>query len=248
MKLYSENPNSSMHMHDDQDLLAKLAETIKSEQLKVGVETGTYLGLGSTTMIASAMQANSQPVKFVTLEANWNSWTEARENLSKFSFVHAVFGKSLDVAASIEFIKADEAIIHHENYSDVYIDNIENPVKLYSDEMAGKLGGGVPRHPVKRLKYSLAHKLNYQGEDLLRKYLEEFKEQNPLVVLDSAGGVGYMEWEVTKEVMGDSPYVVLLDDTHHLKHFRSIKEIAESDRFTIIGESLTNGWMLAKYS
>ena len=41
-----------------------------------------------------------------------------------------------------------------------------------------------------------------------------------LIVLDSAGGVGHMEFQITDELINNKNYYILLNDTHHLKHFR----------------------------
>ena len=45
--------------------------------------------------------------------------------------------------------------------------------------------------------------------------------------------------------MKNKNYYILLDDTHHLKHFRGYEIIKNRGDFTIINASEKNGWVLA---
>ena len=69
-----------------------------------------------------------------------------------------------------------------------------------------------------------------------------------LIVLDSAGGVGHMEFQITDELMKNKAYYLLLDDIHHLKHFRGYDIIKNRDDFSIIDASDKNGWVLAYHN
>ena len=73
------------------------------------------------------------------------------------------------------------------------------------------------------------------------------KEHKPLIVLDSAGGIGYLEFQTVLKVMGNSEYFILLDDIHHLKHFRSARDIKTDKSFEILGLEQHHGWMLAHH-
>jgi hypothetical protein len=77
--------------------------------------------------------------------------------------------------------------------------------------------------------------------------IKELNSHNLLIVLDSAGGVGHMEFQITDELMKDKNYYLLLDDTHHLKHFRGLDIIKNRGDFTIINSSDKNGWVLAHH-
>ena len=85
----------------------------------------------------------------------------------------------------------------------------------------------------------------YAGENLLAKSLERVRDERPLVVLDSAGGTGWLEFTTLRETMGARPYVLLLDDVHHLKHFRSLQHVRRDGAFEILGLDEMHGWMLA---
>jgi hypothetical protein len=87
----------------------------------------------------------------------------------------------------------------------------------------------------------------WSGEDLLSKYLELHIKNHPLVVLDSAGGCGWLEFQTTIKTMQTNPFLLLLDDIHHIKHYRSLQYIKNCKKFKIINHSPTDGWVLALY-
>jgi len=47
--------------------------------------------------------------------------------------------------------------------------------------------------------------------------------------------------------MGNKSYYLVLDDVHHLKHFRSLIDIKKDKKFEILCENLEHGWVIAKY-
>jgi hypothetical protein len=81
--------------------------------------------------------------------------------------------------------------------------------------------------------------------NLLPSLIKKFEGHKMLLVLDSAGGVGHMEFQITDELMKNKNYYILLDDTHHLKHFRGYDIIKNRGDFSIINTSEKNGWVLA---
>ena len=82
---------------------------------------------------------------------------------------------------------------------------------------------------------------------MLEEWLHRMKTRRPLIVLDSAGGVGWLEYQIVVKEMGTAPYLLLLDDIHHLKHFRSLADIKNNSSFTVLGESMEQGWALAAH-
>jgi len=88
-------------------------------------------------------------------------------------------------------------------------------------------------------------KLHYQGENMIKKYLSDMKNNNPLILLDSSGGVGYLEFKTTLDALNGKPFIIILDDIHHVKHHRSYQDIKNSSEFTIIGENYNGGWLFA---
>jgi hypothetical protein len=188
-----------------------------SYRANVIIETGTYLGTGSTMMICklirSIMTGGSSAAKafdkilpeVFTIEASESNYNQARINLDRFRFCKVIHGCSVDVKDAIEFIKSDEAIINHEKYPQFIIDTLDDPVGFYTSEVAGQLFGKGKK-----------------GKNfVLRTLIAENMNKRPIFILDSAGGIGWMEFQYVVNTMGRRRYAVLLDDVQHLKHFRS---------------------------
>ncbi len=102
----------------------------------------------------SASARVGKPITYLTLEVNFNNWCIAHGNLGKFPFVDCRWGCSVDRNEAIALIRKDEAIRNHQNYPDIFIDDTEDPVGFYSNELHGVLGapgqiGG--KSPVSRL-------------------------------------------------------------------------------------------------
>jgi hypothetical protein len=245
MKLYSTYEKASISMGDASNLLDALSECIYAERIEYVIETGTYLGLGSTQTIAHAFLKSKPPKEFVTIEANWSNWKTARKNLSKYKYIKSLWGKSVAQDEAIRFINSDPVLRNHEKYPDIWIDDTDDPREFYIKEIRGRLGADLSS--VDNLCEAFARLFYHSGEDLLKRYLVKFKEQKPLIVLDSAGGVGYLEFTILQNLMTNKSYLVLLDDVHHVKHFRSHEEIKTNSNFRILYLDLENGWLLAKH-
>jgi len=239
MKLYSDAPGASMTMANDPRLSELLVELIAERGIDVAVETGTYVGTGSTRFIAEAFRRGRPPKRFVTMEVNFTNWCFAKSNLRAFPFVDCRFGCSVEVDKALDFIRDDEMLHHHQDHPDIYIDDLNNPVEFYSREVRGVLD--FLRTDV--TANNDARRLLWDGEGLLASLLTHHRDHNPLIVLDSAGGVGFLEFTTALEVMGDRPYALLLDDIHHIKHIRSFRHIAAASDFRLLDSR--GGWALA---
>ena len=66
--------------------------------------------------------------------------------------------------------------------------------------------------------------------------------------MDSAGGIGFLEFTILLRVMRNRPYSLLLDDINHIKHFRSYEHIRKDRRFTILGLDESRGWLFARHA
>ena len=244
MRLYKDYPYASISMGRDPEIKNIIQEIIYKEKIKYVIESGTFQGLGSTKMIAECFTEQSTPEQFVTIEVNWNFWKQARENLSKYPFVTCLWGRSVNLNKALKFIKKDDYIINHGKYPEIFIDDIIDPLRFYTDELLGNLGS-------KKIdnfeQYNYDKKNHYQGENLLKKYLSKFRKNNPLIILDSAGGIGFLEFQILLKTMKKSSYIVLLDDVLHIKHHRSLLHIQESSDFMIVEFNKKHGWLLAKH-
>lgn len=247
MKAYREYPLWSVSMDDSDELRRLLRDAIVRFDIAHVVETGTHEGLGSTRFVAESFPPERQPKSFVTIEAGWKSWRRARRNLRPYPAVTPVWGHTLELRSAIEFVEQDECIQRHERYPDIFIDDVEDPVGFYTRELKGGLST-APRGLHKRLAFAIDRRLRYEGEGLLAKSLLRVRDEKPLVVLDSAGGTGWLEFTIVRETMGTRAYLLLLDDVHHLKHFRSLEQVRRDSAFEILGLDERRGWMLASHS
>jgi hypothetical protein len=244
MKLYRDYALASTAMHDDPRLAESLRKVIRERKFTQVLETGSYLGLGSTRFIAEAFPAESPPEIFVTIETNWNNWRQAKRNLARFPFVRPIWGLTVDQAEAAKFIRQDEYLINHQAHPDIFIDDVKDPVAFYLNELAGRLGE-------KEINPSFREKLDrlfhWSGQDLLRQQLRAMADKRPLVVLDSAGGVGFLEFTTLLEVLAGKTYTLLLDDIHHIKHYRSWQHIVNDPSFKLLDINETHGWLLAQH-
>lgn len=239
MKLYSEYPQASIQMSEDPHLIKELKTLATADCIHYIFESGTYLGTGSTSFIANTFKNCKNLKQFFTLEINPDFFLQAKKNLAQFSFVRCIYGLSVKYDEAIAFIKTDDAILNHHQYSDVFIDDIINPQKFYLNEIEGFLS---------RKKLGLRRLLLRKREDVIQETLAPLKG-TPLIVLDSAGGIGYLEFQKVLKIMrSKKEFYLLLDDVHHLKHFRSKLDVEADEKFKILAKSLDNGWLLAHHA
>jgi hypothetical protein len=248
MKLYRDFPGGSMSMADDPKLRGVLRQVLTEERIDHVLETGTYQGLGSTTMVSECFPPNAAPRKFITVEANWNSWRQARANLRRFSFVTCLWGLTVELANAVRFVQEDDWIRNHRQRDEIFIDDVDDPIGFYTAELQGRLGEVKTTALRDTIQQGFDRIVHYRGQGLLRKWLREFVDHNPLVILDSAGGTGLLEFNILRETMHDRPYVLLLDDTHHVKHYRSLRHIQSDGSFRVVGHNDYHGWVLAKHT
>ncbi len=172
------------------------------------IETGTHNGTGSTKIFAKT----GLPVK--TIEVQRAHHDNAKENLKDFDNVEFFLGLSLPYDEMVKFIKDDQ--YYYKYAVEQGIDCEPDPVNFYIQEINGW------ESPETRVK----------TENLLPNLINNDKKQ--LILLDSAGGVGYLEYrevmKLSKEQL--SKKVLMLDDINHVKHARTIERL-EYERYII---------------
>lgn len=244
MILYSDYEFSSISMSKDEIFIKKLKQLLSSNKIDFIFETGTFKGDGSTKTIIENFPIDFSPKSFVTVETNPIYVRIARRNLEKYPFVEVVYGSTVSIEDGMNFIVNNNCIKNHENFPDVFIDTLVNPTEFYINELKGKLGN----HSIKSKIFSIALNLFYIKQDnVLEKYLKPMKDKKPLIILDSAGGIGYLEFKKVINIMGNNPYWLILDDIHHLKHFQSIEYVKNNNDFRIIGMSNIHGWSIIEH-
>ena len=249
MKDYIHQPNTSIRMLTSPALKSLIAEAVKEEGIEGVIETGTYDGAGSTRMLAEAFhEAGVLPKFFHTIEINLSRYRKARQNLSHFPFVECLWGRSVPADEAIQFVKNDSVLKHHEDYPDIFLDGSEDPVSFYIRECQGGVNWRKRLFRQHLNPFYHAMRLTkFKGDDLLRKLIRIHMDDKTLVVLDSAGGIGLLEFEIVTAALAKRTYWLLLDDVHHLKHFRSLERIQKDPSFKLLGSDVSAGWALTKH-
>jgi hypothetical protein len=255
MKLY----DADMSFGKDPGFIEALKRFLTPAGIDTVIETGTYVGLGSTSTLADFFQRSAPPKAFTTIEVNFSFFRSAKVNLRPYRFVDCRWGETINLADARAFIREDEAIRNHQAYDDIWIDDVEDPISFYIAEVSGVMLSQHPRGIYRRARRFAKNGLTrfarrygigdfdflWDGTDLLARYCAIHKRHRPLIVLDSAGGIGYLEFLTVLKVMGNAEYMLLLDDVHHLKHFRSLRDIRIDNSFEIL--ACEHGWVLAHH-
>ncbi len=251
MKLYADYEHASISMVIDEAFREVLGRIIGQHQIQYFFESGTFNGLGSTTLISETIQkAGIENPVFYTLERDPYFFGQASENLKRFPFVKVFNGLSVDEKEAVKFLQNDDFLINHQQHPDIYIDNLENPRQFYLNEISGNLsrknGSSKSVGLIAGLMSIFAAKKTEQ-QNLIGTLLAGMREKRPLILLDSAGGIGYLEFSLVKEVMGENPYFIILDDTHHIKHWRSRRDVLADNKFAVIHDDTKHGRTIASY-
>ncbi len=247
MKLYSEYHHASISMSKDNKFKQIITQILKEGNVKSILESGTFNGLGSTSMLSEIVLNNKIKLNyFYTIEVEKAIYEEAVFNLKKYSFVKPIWGMSLSKKDCLNFIEQDEAINNHEKYPEIFIDSTTNPKDFYKKEIEGNLTRNisVKKNVIEKLR---TYFKNDFVQNCLKKYLPSIKNDNPIILLDSAGGVGLLEFQTVMNIMKNKSFYLILDDVHHLKHFRSLEFVRKNNSFHILAENLEQGWVVAKY-
>ena len=210
MKLYSSCPTASTKMSFD-DILTNEISKIKNE-VTIIIESGTYIGTGSTKILSEIFSDSKTLKKLFTIEINGEYYIKALENLKEYNFVECINGFSLDLTECINYIDNDEYLLNHQNYDDIYIDSFD-PIINYKNEIMVS---------------------QWRPQNILKKLITENFNEKLLMVLDSAGGIGYFEFLNVNEFLKDKDYYLLMDDVDHIKHYRSKKDILNDSSFDVI--------------
>jgi hypothetical protein len=223
-------------------LKAALLDLSNEERIDVIIETGTYLGEGSTKIAAEVFHDREDFRRLYTMESNKEYFEKAQTSLAKYPKVTCLNGLSVRYRDAVNFIRKDPVLDAHRDYPDIYIDDVEDPRKFYLNEIGyGNRGGG------KSLMNYAGQLFRKKRTALLEKCIAANENYNILFLLDSAGGIGWLEFQNVIRAMGGREYHMLLDDIQHLKHFRSYEYIKKSPEFSIIRVSEEHGWVLCKH-
>jgi hypothetical protein len=193
------------------------------------VETGTYLGNGTTMIIAKSLREfGIDDARFISIEINPRNIAKAEQNLSRAGLSLAIWnGLSVprEMLPTRQQIERD--LVNNVLAEDLIVDHEEaDRATLYHRET------DFPDLP----------------DDLLGLALAEFENRPDFLLLDSGGHMGFVEFEYAISKLR-GPCLVALDDIHHVKHFRSFQKITSDLRFTLIAVSEEKfGFCVARFN
>lgn len=187
------------------------------------LETGTYLGEGTTRILYESAKETG-PFELITIEVHREYHAVAQMRYRDCPEVRCLHGLSVgrEDLPTAEWI--DQHMVKN-NIPGIYYDHPSRQrVGLYMSETDCE--EGVP-------------------DDLLVKMLDHSPD---LIVLDSAGHIGHLEFQTVVQ-RATPPYVLVLDDCAHIKHFASaqfIRQAPAEQGWSIIEEGSERfGWMIA---
>jgi ADP-heptose:LPS heptosyltransferase len=217
-------------IQDGSEFEKRLHELVSTICPRKIIETGTYLGTGTTRIIASALKSSEiSNARFYTIECDPNRHQQAVNNLSRAGLSEYVI-PLCGLSVPRPTLPSEKQIFHdtieHVGNNDIFVDHQEeNRVTLYHRET------NFPDIP----------------DDMLGKCLSEFDGQPEMVLLDSAGHMGTIEFNYVLERLKGECYIVL-DDIKHIKHHKSYLQIQSDPRFTIVASSDEKfGFCMAKF-
>jgi hypothetical protein len=181
------------------------------------IETGTYHGMGTTTIIATALRdLGIDDAQFVSIEVNPANHQRAAANLAKAGLVvELINGLSVPRALLPDMTRIEQELVHSVMADGLVVDHEEQDrARLYFRETDF---AALP-------------------DDILGQVLGRFDSRPDFVLLDSGGHMGYIEFEyLIQRLRG--PCHIALDDVYHVKHYRSLQFIRQDARFEVVAAS-----------
>jgi len=222
------HPTPQVSIETDGSFATAIRDIIRERKPVHLLETGTHRGTGSTAVICGAIGNNS---RLHTVESNRTFFGCAVANTHKWNYrVECRWGLSIprsllptykEVLENIRSCPADIAI------DGAHLPSDELRAQEYVEETTVR--GSAPENLIKQIV-----KTEHDGKI-------------DFVLLDSAGHIGYIEFQHLLNFL-EHPCIIALDDTKHLKHYKSIVAIRRWDKFKILAEGQDRcGWAITEY-
>lgn len=192
------------------------------------LETGTYHGTGTTSIIHKALNKYSlYNSHFVTIEVNTENYNIAIRNTASFKNPTIKIVNGLSVPK--QMLPSEDEMRNRlvQNVKDgIYYDhNPSERIALYKHETCFNV-----------------------KDNIIGDTLKEFNHSIDFVLLDSAGSMGTIEFKYFMTLV-NSPFYIMLDDTNHCKHVDTVEIIRKDNKFEILKESTERfGFISAKYN
>jgi len=194
-----------------------LEDIILEVNPKIVVETGTLRGKGSTRIIANALLQLDHVATFFTIEVNPSRWDEIKENTNRY----------------LQNDKIDLKLICGLSVPRIMLPTLEEIEQMLLE---------------KSCKFDAKRFYNDVNQDvpddwlgvILRMYVPD------VIFLDSAGHMGFIEFNYVMQYMSKHPFILILDDVSTIKHWKTVEVLKEDSCFEII--NFTSRFCIAKYN
>jgi FkbM family methyltransferase len=195
------------------------------------IETGTYLGTGTTKVIAEAIRdLQLKDVTFHSIEVKPQHFEAAKRNLAKSGLSDVVqlhHGLSVPRLLLPTLQQIEEQTVRSVEFDDLFVDHQEQE---------------------RALLYFKETDFSSVPEDLLGQCLRQVENRPDFVLLDSAGHMGHLEFNYLLDQL-KGPCHIALDDIHHIKHHRSFRQMQTDPRFEMLVSSREKfGFCIAKFT
>jgi hypothetical protein len=196
------------------------------------IETGSYLGIGSTFIIAQTLRdLGMDDALFFTIEVNPTFYKQLLINLKRLglrSYVIPLNGLSIPrkLLPSLEEIRC-------------LIESVPDGIFIDYPDL---------QNDQKAIFYYNETNFDEVPDDLLGATLKIFNYCPQFVLLDSAGHIGNIEFNYLLEQLKGECYIAL-DDIYHIKHYKSFLQIQNDPRCEIIVHSKEKyGFAIIKFN
>lgn len=204
-------------------LAVVLRELILTQRPRKIVETGTFRGCGTSSILAGALEETREKVIMHTIEVNPKNHRAACRHFRAKGWRRGFWRMPWQ---SRGFLQA---------WCGLSLKRSELPSRetIRSRCREAERKGLYVDFAADRREEDYGRETAFRGaDDLLRKCLRRMENRPDLVLLDSAGHVGWEEFQVfCQEVK--SPCWLVLDDVFHVKHDASLEAIRRDPRFQI---------------
>jgi len=205
----------------------ELRDLIRSTRPKRILETGTMYAMGSTRVIGEALKEFNINADFRSIEIQAERCEEARANAKEFG-IEVKIECGLSIPRSLLPSKED--------------------IKWRLSDVPSDIDVFTDFEPEDRVEsYFAETRVQGAASDLIGKVLDDWDGMADLILLDSAGHIGWSEF-IHVLAMLRGPAWFALDDTRHVKHFKSRLAILEDSHFRVVADSPERfGFLIAHY-
>lgn len=228
VKVAEDYVRTGMQVDTESSFAGAIEELFSQIRPKKIVETGTFLGTGTTTVIAGALRSLGLDSTFYTIEVNPAYCARAKEHLHSQNFnVTVLNGLSVPRSSLPTIEQIQKATVTNIEFDDTFVDH---------------------KADVRAEKYYEESNFRQVPDNLLYHCLKSFDFRPDFVLLDSAGHIGNIEFNHLVGFL-QGPCYIALDDIYHIKHRKSFEQIQSDSRFKLITSSREKfGFCIAKFT